>query len=296
MSFEPIIETGSYTGNGGTQSITIGWQPAYVEIVSTRTTGSAGTRAVGVKLADHPGDDWLENAGAAGFITANGVTLTSTGFSVGSDSSINQNNITFHWKAIRASPAVQTGVYDGNGLNDRSFAGVLAWQPALMLFTQTEFVGLKTAWKSDAMAGSEGVYFQTAATWDTTLVALLSDGWETGGLNLNLATAPTYMWVAMTNEVVTRSFRTGTYTGNGNAARTITIDQQPKWVTIVNETGTSRIGVKHDTMVGEDYGQLEAAYNWISGVNGIELISTGFIVGTDFNVNNNEYNWIAGIY
>ncbi len=78
MSLDAIIETGTYTGNGTTQSVAIGWQPALVMTFSTRGGAPAG-KGLTVKVPDMAGDDVMICSTVALFDVADGVTLTSTG-------------------------------------------------------------------------------------------------------------------------------------------------------------------------------------------------------------------------
>lgn len=88
------VKTGTYTGNGTSQSVTLGFKPMKVEIINI-TDGdtyyihiNGMTDATGISIA----------AATAG-VSANGVTLSSNGFSVGSDVSVNENAKTFRYLA-----------------------------------------------------------------------------------------------------------------------------------------------------------------------------------------------------
>lgn len=87
------IETGSYTGNETARSIVVGWQPRLLYI--------GGTTRFNTKDEGMSGDDWLRKTTTLVYETTNGVTLTSTGFDLGTDSDINLNSAVFYWLAIR---------------------------------------------------------------------------------------------------------------------------------------------------------------------------------------------------
>lgn len=293
MSYEPIIATGTYTGNGTSQTITVGWQPAMVCIVSRRTTGPATGRAVSFKFDTMTGAGFLEMAANATYLTANGITLTSTGFTVGSESTINQSGETFDWFAIRAGPQARTGTYIGDGTINRPF-NVTGWQPAMLLLTQSSGTA-RGGWKSDAMAGNNAFDYAAAAGFSSVWLSLLSDGFQTGLGNPFNSSLQDYHWFAATLQTVTRSFRNGSYSGSGIGDQTITLGQQPKFVWILGPT-TPKIGCKVNTMPAEDYGLLDTNYTYEAGsVNGIQIISTGFVVGSDFNASGTTYQYIAGI-
>lgn len=106
------IATGSYTGNGTSQSIVCQWayydgvltfQPAYIEIVDV-------TEVVyrSIKMRSMPGSDYMRSVYSVSLggntvtliTSGQGITITSTGFSVGSEPSINNNGNTYCWFAI----------------------------------------------------------------------------------------------------------------------------------------------------------------------------------------------------
>ncbi len=293
MSYEPIIATGTYSGNGTSQTITIGWQPAMACIVSRRTAGPSTGRAISWKFNTMITDNFLEMAASANWITANGITVTSTGFSVGSENTINNSGTTFDWFAIRAGPQVATGTYVGDGVIGRSFA-VTGWQPELMFLVQSSGT-TRGGWKGAAMGANDAFDYAAQIAFSTVALALASNGFQTGSANPFNTSPEDYHWFAATLETVTRSFRTVTYSGDGAADQTITLGQQPKFVWILDSTGLTA-GCKIDTMPAEDYGLLDTNYTYEAGTaTGIQITSTGFIVGSDFNATGTDYEVIVGI-
>lgn len=90
------IASGTYTGNGTSQSITIGWQPKFI-IINNQSSGEASC----YKTDGMAGDDFIQYASNAEIHTTFGVTITSTGFSVGSRADINGSGDPLSWIAIR---------------------------------------------------------------------------------------------------------------------------------------------------------------------------------------------------
>ncbi len=90
-------ETGEYTGNGTSQTIIVGWQPTIVTVF--RWTG--GAERVCFKMSSLADDDYAILASKADLDSADGITIISTGFTVGSDWEVNDNGETFYWTAIR---------------------------------------------------------------------------------------------------------------------------------------------------------------------------------------------------
>jgi hypothetical protein len=102
------IATGTYTGNGSSQSITCSFggknfQPKYIEIVDV-----SGTVYRSIKIDTMNGSDYMRSQNSVGFAgnsvvwvtSGQGITITSTGFSVGNEPSINNNGDTYRWIAL----------------------------------------------------------------------------------------------------------------------------------------------------------------------------------------------------
>lgn len=288
MSLDIIIETGSYTGNSATQSIAIGWQPALVMIASARTSGPAAGRALSFKLPDMVGDDFGECSSGFGLTTLNGITLTSTGFDVGSDDVINDSGFTFHWVAIREGPAVDSGTYTGSGGTTNVTTGR---QPSVVLCPQVTPPGPEMLWKFASQASDAMVSFESAIVGSTGLT-LVSTGFD--ATNEADDSGETFDWVALYDIVgSTRHFETGSFTGDGNASQSISLGRQPKFVMIFNETSGAEYGLKSDTMAGDDYALLDTAYSFDT-TGGITLVADGFDVAADFNTLNDVYRFMVG--
>lgn len=112
------LVVGTYVGNGTSQSITTGSAtPAWVVVMGD--SASTGGRM------------WISGApnayaipfGPTAATTSNGITPTSSGFDVGSESHVNANGVTFHYfmlpEVIGRFEAVS---YAGNGVDGRALA------------------------------------------------------------------------------------------------------------------------------------------------------------------------------
>jgi len=95
------IATGTYTGNGSSQTITVGFQPKYIEIVDV-----TGTVYRSIKIDTMPASDFMRTntviflTDVVVYVTTGGITITSTGFTVGNQASINNSGDTYRWVAI----------------------------------------------------------------------------------------------------------------------------------------------------------------------------------------------------
>ena len=87
-------DAGSYTGTGAAQTITLGYKPKQVSIANS-TDGDVVVlhfdgMTAGTSIA----------IGAASATVTNSVTLTDTGFTVGTDASVSENAKVFKYVAI----------------------------------------------------------------------------------------------------------------------------------------------------------------------------------------------------
>lgn len=101
-----VATVGGYTGNGTSQDILTAidgevFQPFMVEIIDITSVVYRS-----IKLIDMPGDDFLRSQNSVSlrgnsvvYETTNGITITSTGFSVGSSPAINNNGNSYRWMA-----------------------------------------------------------------------------------------------------------------------------------------------------------------------------------------------------
>lgn len=287
MSLDVVIQTGSYTGNDATQSVAIGWQPALVLTFIDKGGGPAN-RAIGIKTPEMAGDDAMMCSSAAVFLTTNGLTLTSTGFDVGSDTRINSSGDTVYWMAIREGSWLDTGSYTGDDPTDVDVA--LGRQPGFLFVSQVTAT-IAQLFKMTGQASDVCAEFVTAVA-DVNALALQSTGFQ--ATNEANDVGETFDYVALyTLPGSTRHLQSGSYTGDGSAPLAIALGRQPKAVFIHDESGTGEIGFKTETMSSADFAALSTAYAMNTTGNGITITSTGFTVGSIFDVGSEVYNWVA---
>jgi hypothetical protein len=291
MSLEKIIATGSYSGDGASQSISIGWQPAMVMIVSSRTTGPSTGRGVAFKFADMAGDDFACCETEAVYTTSNGITLTSDGFSVGSDDCINKNAQTFYWVAFRECPAVDTGSYTGGGTGQTITTGR---QPdAVFIFDSTSSVVKTMHWKFSSMASAYCERFDYDLN-GADVITLASNGFTVSGSAD--ASGETFYWVAFYNDKQpTRHTECVTWSGDGGGDKTVTLGYQPKFVLICRDLDPAEyddMDFKTIDMASSGRGELHTDYTWETGGT-CTISSTGFT--TDQNASGETYYALVGI-
>ena len=116
--------SGSYVGNGqDNRAITgLGFQP---DVILLR---SGGTAVPIIRTSTMAGDA-AKIAGDLGALQPNLVqSLSSDGFTVGTDARVNESGTTYYWVAMRAGSDLTVGSYTGNGTNNRPITGV-GFQP-----------------------------------------------------------------------------------------------------------------------------------------------------------------------
>lgn len=90
------LVSGSYIGNGTSQSVNVGFQPKSVRIYHL------GLPEMMIKSDQFPDDDFIQlRGGSSSFIykTSKGVTITATGFDLGASSVINNNGVSYTFEA-----------------------------------------------------------------------------------------------------------------------------------------------------------------------------------------------------
>lgn len=286
MSLNNVIQTGTYTGNGTSQTITIGWQPAFVQACSTRTSGGPGQRGWATKLPNQATSTAVKIQSGCSVAT-DIITITSTGFTIGADDSVNRSGETYHWWAVRDAPQIDSGTYVGTNATDLTLT--LNRQPTWAWVSNQTTDNI--AFKNAQNAGSDIFRYATSGG----VVAGLTfgaSGMTATGTDLN-ALGDTFHYLSFFDLVgSTRHFETGTYTG-GAVGQSITLGRQPH-VLIVEGMSSNRLGLKTDTMPNGALGQIGAIYTWQSA-NTLTINATGFAVAVgDYDADGEVFNYVAG--
>lgn len=301
MSQTDIMATGTYTGNGGTQSISIGWQPAAVFITSTANNPN-NQRSWSLKIDSMPGDDYQANDTTANHVTTNGVTMVADGFDLGSGNKVNKNGVVYYWIAFRAGAAIDTGTYTGDGINGRVIS--TGRQPAMVLIA--EVTGeLATIWKHGNVPVRLSNQFQEAND-HRDCVSMVSDGFElsnAASANVNVDTE-TYYWMAIYDfDGSTRHVETGLYDGDDPLTppfnpQTITRGLQPKFVFIY---GRDLGAISDWFFVNDQYvnnvSSISSGHTVLNTDPDIVIISTGFEVRGGTNDDTHvDYSYVTGYF
>jgi hypothetical protein len=290
VSLNRIQASGVYAGNGSSQTITIGWQPALIIISSDATGGPQTDRATSYKMASMAAAGYMSGNSSAEYKTSNGITITSTGFSVGSNDDINDSGDNFYWTAFRAGPWIDTGSYTGTGSNGSVTTGR---QPSFV-FLAEDAAGSDTMMWKNARRAAAGIAKKTSGYFiNEGGITLTSTGFD---ISENaIISGSTYYWIALYSQVGgTRHFEVGSYTGNGSG-QTITLGYQPISGIIIGD-GAQGTAIKAASMSAAATATTAGLHVW-STTNGITFLSTGFSVGSSntVNANNVNYNFIMGL-
>ena len=283
------IAVGSYTGDGGHQSIaTVGFQPDLV-IVKSQTTAQYAV----FKTSDMAGDTTLELANAAGTFVDGIESLDALGFSIGTDARVNTNAVIYHWQAFKdnGSADFTTGTYAGNGTDNRNVVTGLSFSPALVLVKQD---GANYAWaKPSSLADDASYNFYGGPPTANRIQALNSDGFQVGTNASVNANGSNYYWFAFAE--VAGWMDVGTYVGNSVDSRSITgVGFQPNLVLVLSDVGATYGPVYRPSTLAGDNTLL--TWNYGASANYIQAIeSDGFQVGSGGQANQSGfiYNYIA---
>jgi hypothetical protein len=276
------LATGSYTGNGAdNRTISgIGFQP---DVVIVKCSCSQATI---VRTSTIAGDaaKILTNASA---LTANLIqSLTSTGFTIGSDNRVNRNGNTYYWTALKTGSALSIGTYVGNGADNRSIAG-LGFRPVWVL---TMGDGENSWFRPDGLAGDASYAITANNSAANRIQALETDGFQVGANNDVNRNGTTFHYIAFNTTAAV--VRVGSYTGNAADNRNVTgLGLSPDFAWVKRGAGSPAV-FRPASLAGDASMEFNAA----AANNQIQsLIAGGFQVGTVdlVNANAETYYYLA---
>jgi hypothetical protein len=272
--------TGVYTGNGSSQTVSIGWQPALVVIASARSTGPPTGRGLSFHILGMAAASMLTCSDDGTFFASQGITLTSTGFSVGNEDVINRNTDTFYWAAWRQGPHVDVGTYTGDGVGPDSI--LLGPTSPVNHRTPGFVVVLRTTTAPTVFVSALNSFTPTAynSFFRTSVVATPSSiDHVAGGFSVNNdanVSGETYFWAAIQAglNVGTRMTVSQNYIGNDAAPRTLAISGQQPQVVWLTPGGLDYLwAFKTIDMPAGEHAQLATRYEYISS--GVTILSNG---------------------
>ena len=275
------MRRGYYTGNGTAQTITgVGFTPDLVMIKSDNSTNYA----VWSTSMDNNVTHYF--AAATADIASGAITgMNSDGFSVGTDGSVNSNNITYEYVAFGNATSPQNGpqaqdfiigAYTGNGISGRIINGlgiapdlaIVKSSAAILGYFRTSTLAANNAAPFSAAADdTTGAYFQT----------LNSDGFTLGSTVASINTAGT-IFKFFAFKQGSGTFTVGQYAGNGSAQNITSLTYSPDlvWVkaTSTAQAGVFRTSASSTNPNGQSFLNVADIASTLTG-----LLSNGFSVG-----------------
>lgn len=222
-STTPIVVTGLYTGNGTSQSISLGFRPDYVLVKANAATEAVKSSAGSWYLRT----DYLANPTGS---LSTGVTITNTGFSVGALADSNASGVTMYYVAVKDNNhgSLLATSYQGNATVGRTVDILSGKNPKSLIIKRD---GTRQAVYAAYGKTTTNV---TGADLSTTVV-INADG----TLTLD-ASNETNEWSGASGEgMATEVFfdtdycSTVNYVGNATAGKTVTLPFSPCWLMIV---------------------------------------------------------------
>jgi autotransporter-associated beta strand protein len=276
------VLTGTYVGNGvDNRPITgLGFQPDLV-IVKSATAGQ------GVARTSTMTGDVSKQMGTGTILADSIQTMDPSGFTVGTNISVNASGTTYQWVAWKTGVnEMQVGTYTGTGAS-QSIAG-LSFSPDIVFVLGNN--ADEPVHKVSAVTPTTTAFsFSGGPGGDSTnyITALGAVGFTVGTDTRVNQTGVLYHYVAW-NEVPGK-IDVGTYTGSGADNRNITgVGFQPDFVMVqIGPAGPgNRPPVAHSTAMGPSTDTSHLFGAFANRANEIQqLQSGGFQVGTEFEVN-----------
>lgn len=271
--------SGSYVSNGSGRTIsTVGFRPDLVIIKSN----SAVNSAVFTTSSMAPDSTAFLSVNTSPAIFTGGISsLTSTGFTVGTNTTVNSAGVTYYWTAFGNSGSTnfKVGAYTGIGADNRPITG-LSFRPDLVVIKgNTGQVGVL---RTSSMATNSAAFFAATADNTTNVIkAIETDGFQIGtNAQVNTAAVP-YFYFAFKSTA--DQFKVGTYTGDATDNRNITgVGFNPGLVWIKREAANLAVH-RNSSISGDEAQYFTAAADPTDRIQALQ--NDGFQIGANVEVN-----------
>jgi hypothetical protein len=244
-----MMDVGTYTGNGTSQSITgLGFAPDLVII-----RDQSGTNYTVYKTRLMKGDSTSYFTVTDPFFTGGITSLDSDGFSVGSDVNVNTSAVTYHYQAFgnAFNPETNTGSadfmigsYTGSGTDGRDITR-MPFEPDLVTLKRNGSVD--TIWRTSAMVGDITTEFGSSGDAADLIQALNPDGFELGTTNKANGEGGSFFFFSFK---AGGNMKVGDYTGTGSTQSITDPGIQPNLVWV--KSYTTNTGVHRPSTLGGD--------------------------------------------
>lgn len=292
------MQTGYYVGSGtDDRAITgVGFSPDLVLLKDDTANGADGVHFVTTSFT--AGTDGIIGD-PDGNTASNAIqSLDSDGFTLGTDTDVNEANIRYTYMAFDGSDCTSSGTfcvgqYTGDGNATQALTSV-GFQPDLVVIKRAG--ASQAVFRTSSMGTNVGQYFSNANE-DTTgilFTTLDATGFTVGNDAAVNTNAETYNFFAF--KTVTNYMAVGTFTGNNANGRAITAPGfQPDAVWIKNSNATTPIQAYY-SLTDSDEDTASAFFDGNNSATVIQsLDATGFTVGATGASNENlkTIYWIA---
>lgn len=284
------FDTGSYTGNGTSQYISsLEFEPDLVIIKAQ--TGGVGREAIW-RTSDMPADFAITMSGLGDGGWTDAITsLDTSGFSVGADTSANASGVTYYWTAWGDSGAsnFKVGTYIGNGVDNRSIAGI-GFQPDIVWAQEADD---RVSWTTSSFIVGESEAWDDGYTKNYTILGLESDGFEISDHEDINITDATFYYVAFKSTA--GSVAAGYYEGDDVDGRSIAVGFEPRFVLVKRENyAPNPATIRNDQSVGDSSTPVDTNNPKADIIQALEV--NGFEVGNKAyyaNWTGFDYQWMA---
>jgi hypothetical protein len=302
------VRSGSYQGDAAFgRAIFVGFQPDVVFV--KRDDGAGIERYAVVRTSSMGNTKDLDNLGL-GLIVDLIRSLTTTGFTIGSDPRVNESGQTYYWVAFQAADwELKVGSYTGNGSGTRSIPSIGFLPDYLMVMPDlTNDPNGIPLFTSITQAAGVAFDFDATQRGPSSILALQPDGFQvgTGGVSQPDLNANGVVFHYLAWNAVPGRMNAGSYTGDNNTARDLDVAGFfPEWVIIKKwplggSTERPTVHKPASTGVNADHGLyfvdlVPPATDTIQ-----TLRPLGFQVGSDERTNSSTacggactYHWVA---
>jgi hypothetical protein len=261
------VATGRYVGNGAaSRPISgLGFSPAFVLISST--TGSASVVSSSAMLPGLSKDLGTPSSVQVGRI----LSLDSDGFTVGSQPSVNNVGVTYHWQAFKAAPGTfEVGWYLGTGI-DRD--QVLGFQPDyVMVLAETNEHAMQ---RFAGTAGDASFEFGSSGAKGGRIKAFYPSGFRLGNHSTVNDLGKIYQFAAWRG--FAGGIAAGTYQGTGTAGPRKLTGFLPHSV-ILKRFGSSGAVTRAASLAGDTTLAIDPGLAFAGGITSLDTL--GFSLGT----------------
>lgn len=302
---ESIIKCGSYTGNGSSQDINLGFEPQWLMIKKSSAAGSwqiidtmrgmpVDAGSTKYLLADSSGAEYGSGAEYQ-------AQPTATGFKLGLSNDVNQSGVTFIYIAIRRpmkTPEAGTEVFSVDTYNQTSASDPAFNLGAVVDFGLRRLNNFESNWTAQTrLTGDKGLTpnatdaesTQNYGNWDNMV------GWYQGA-----SITPPYSqanWYGWSFKRATGFFDVVAYEGNGSPSNTVRRDLKhnlgvtPELAILKRRDSTSewQVGVNGTSLYLNLTNSSAGTYTHSSYFNATDFDVEGWVTEANNNVSGSDY-------